>query len=159
MESHPVQPLESQPRLAVLKSFKALLKRKLGSDSGVFKAIESIKKRPESDARKAVLVEEIADSGVDKDEEMIAVAEQLLKLLEAHQTRIVYKAELKGSGAIGQDGAVTAGTKSIAAGSISTEAEQNIINGSNNLVADIIFVDVCGYEKDKALWQSLGMGI
>ncbi|XCN75075.1 MAG: SUMF1/EgtB/PvdO family nonheme iron enzyme [Candidatus Electrothrix aestuarii] len=42
------------------------------------------------------------------------------------------------SGTIAQDGSVAAGEKGFAAGSISPKAEQNIISGNNNLVANFI---------------------
>jgi formylglycine-generating enzyme required for sulfatase activity len=96
-------------------------------------------------------------------------AEKLAELKKLYEDKILskdlYEAAIKGlqpsvteaqntgSGAIAQDGSVASGEKGLAVGgSISPKAEQNIINGNNNLVANFInlhWPSKEGREQDK----------
>jgi hypothetical protein len=60
------------------ESLKTVIKRKLGADSEVTVAIQTLEKTPESQARKAVLEEEILKVGADKDDDILDAA-RLLK--------------------------------------------------------------------------------
>ncbi|MCI5167002.1 MAG: hypothetical protein D3903_13140 [Candidatus Electrothrix sp. GM3_4] len=64
---------------------KALLQSKFGEDSALAEAVEQFEKNPESAARKAVVAEELAKVRGHQDEEVLAVAKQLLELLTAVQ--------------------------------------------------------------------------
>ncbi len=63
------------------RGLKQLLARKFGRESDVMKAVESAEAKPESEARKNVLQEEITASGAGADPEIIAAAKQLLAQL------------------------------------------------------------------------------
>ncbi len=78
-------------------------------------------------------------------EELKGLYEQGILSPEAYQSALqgfeyqANKVENGGSGAVAQGGSVAAGEKGVAVGgSISPKAEQNIINGNNNLVANFI---------------------
>lgn len=79
------------------------------------------------------------------------IAELKRKLAEAEAK--LSAAENKGPGAVAQDGSVAAGEKGLAVRSISPKAEQNIISGNNNLVANFINLhwpnDEEGREQDR----------
>lgn len=56
---------------------KELLWSKFGDKSALAEAVEQLERNPDSAARKAVLAEELAKVGADKDEEIIQAAEAL----------------------------------------------------------------------------------
>ena len=58
--------------------FRARLKKKVGRNEDVQHALADVEKKPESEARQAVLKEELSETGADKDEELIRLAQQLL---------------------------------------------------------------------------------
>ena len=62
---------------------KGLLRRRFGGDSGVARAVDELEARPESDARKQVLAEEVRASGADRDDELLQAAKDLLERLQA----------------------------------------------------------------------------
>lgn len=65
---------------AVVDSYaglKALIVKRFG-DSKVTKAVAELEANPESDARRAVLHEEVQSSGADKDPELLTAAQKLL---------------------------------------------------------------------------------
>jgi hypothetical protein len=57
---------------------KSLIKRKFGDQSEVAKAIEGVESRPDSDARKATLKEEVELAKANDDAEILAKAQELL---------------------------------------------------------------------------------
>lgn len=62
---------------------KSLLARKFGSAPvKVIEAVETVEEKPASQARQAVLGEELADAGADADQELLAAAQALLELIE-----------------------------------------------------------------------------
>ena len=63
------------------RGLKQLLARKFGGGSDVVKAIDDAEAKPESEARKSVLREEVEASGAGSDPEIIAAAERLLQQL------------------------------------------------------------------------------
>jgi hypothetical protein len=93
---------------------KELLQGKFGEKSALAEAVEQFEKNPESLARKAVVAEELAKVGADKDEEVLAAAKQLEEKLKGVKT--TYHAEQSGSGAIIQNGGVGTGAGGIAIG-------------------------------------------
>jgi len=98
-------------------SFKALLQRKFGKDSALLKSVHELEQNPDSEARKAVLAEEVEKSGAHRDEELLAAAGKLLELLKTVQPQATYHAVQTGSGAVAQGhGAVAAGAHGIAVG-------------------------------------------
>lgn len=78
------------------RGLKQLLVRKFGRGSDVVKAIDGAEARPESEARKSVLHEEVEASGAGSDPEIIAAAERLLQHLGG-QTGGVNVQQAKGS--------------------------------------------------------------
>jgi len=62
---------------------KNLLKRKFGDGHGVVKAVGELEQRPDSEARKAVLKEEVEQSKVAEDPDILKAAKALLEKLNA----------------------------------------------------------------------------
>lgn len=94
------------------EGFKSLLIRKLGGKADVEGALMQVEKNPDSEARHAVLKEDLAKAGAAQDAEVVQEARALLELLkqEGIISSQTYQAKLEGSGAIAQGpGAVAAG--------------------------------------------------
>lgn len=64
-------------------ALKSLLVRKFGSKGDTAKAVDGVEAKPDSDARKAVLQEELESAGAGKDQEVVDRATELLKLMES----------------------------------------------------------------------------
>ena len=62
---------------------KGLLSKKLGVKSKVVKAVKELETNPKSEARKAVLKEEMGAAKADKDSELLKAAQALLKTIKA----------------------------------------------------------------------------
>ena len=65
---------------------KSLLTKKHGKDSDIVKAIENLEAKPDSKARKDVLIEEIATVKAEQDDEILTAANQILVLVKSQQT-------------------------------------------------------------------------
>jgi hypothetical protein len=65
------------------QALKSLIVRKLGDESKVVRAIKDIEDEPESKAYQAVLEEQVAKSGVDKDTEVVKAAQGLQEQIKA----------------------------------------------------------------------------
>jgi phage terminase small subunit len=61
---------------------KSLIKRKFGDTSEVAKAVEGVETRPESDARKADLKEEVGLAKANDDAEIVKAAQELLEKIK-----------------------------------------------------------------------------
>lgn len=115
--------------------FRALVVRKFGSQGGVETAVEQLDQDPEGTVWQAALEDSLGKAGADKDEEVLAQAQQLLDLLEAEGTS--YVATLRGSGAIAQgSGAKAVGERGVmvggnVGGSIVT-GDSNVVGGSSD---------------------------
>jgi hypothetical protein len=59
------------------------LKSKFGADSKVAKAADELNANPKSDSRRGVVKEEVTAAGVDKDPDLVALANALLEQLKA----------------------------------------------------------------------------
>ena len=62
---------------------KELLRKKFGSKSKVVKAVKELEANPKSAARKEVVKEEVAAIKADQDQELLQLAQSLLKSLKA----------------------------------------------------------------------------
>jgi hypothetical protein len=62
---------------------KNLIKKKWGGDSEVSRAIEQLQVKPDSDARKGVLAEEVKAAKVAEDPELTQMAQSLLSLIKS----------------------------------------------------------------------------
>ena len=114
---------------------KALVVRKFGRKGDVEAALEGVEKKPHSEARQAVLREELETAGVAQDTEVVRQAQALLALLKQQGlvTGPSYQATLSGSGAIAQGpGAVAAGERGIAVGG--EVKGSTIVTGDGNVV-------------------------
>lgn len=101
------------------RGLKALVVRKFGGKGDVTVALEQAEQKPDSEARQAMLKEELAGAGADQDQELVRQAQALLDLLKAHGAApsTTYGATLTGSGAIAQGtGATAAGEGGLAVG-------------------------------------------
>ena len=111
-------------------ALKALIVRKFGEKADVAVAVEGVEKKPDSEARQAVLKEELDSAGAAQDTEMVKQAQALLDLLKEHGLApgVTYHAELRGSGAVAQGpGAVAAGERGVA---VSGDVKGGICIGS-----------------------------
>jgi hypothetical protein len=100
-------------------ALKTLLVRKFGQEADVAGAIEGVEKKPDSEARQAVLKEELETARAAQDADLVQQAQALLDLLKQHGLELgpSYQAELRGSGAIAQGpGATAAGAGGVAVG-------------------------------------------
>jgi hypothetical protein len=61
------------------EKLKGLLSKKFGAKSKAVKAVKELEANPKSDARKAVVREEMANAKADQDKELIQAAQALLK--------------------------------------------------------------------------------
>jgi hypothetical protein len=116
---------------------KALIVRKFGGNGDVQNAVEGAEKRPDSEARQAVLKEELQTAGADKDAEVLKQAQALLELLKQSGALddASYSAINTGSGAIAQGpGAVAAGAGGIAIGG---NVGGSIVTGTN-IAGDLV---------------------
>ena len=67
------------------EAYKALtgaIKRKVGARSDVAEAVEKLEEKPESEGRKTMLAEEVADANLAQDEELVRQAQGLIAALE-----------------------------------------------------------------------------
>jgi len=62
---------------------KALLVKKFGKDSDVVEAVEQVEAKPASDARKALLAEEVLTAKADQDSDLLALAQALQQMLQS----------------------------------------------------------------------------
>jgi hypothetical protein len=62
---------------------KDLLKKKFGAKSKVVTAVKDLEANPRSSARKEVLKEEVAVAKADKDQELLQLAQSLIKNIKA----------------------------------------------------------------------------
>jgi hypothetical protein len=62
---------------------KELLGKKFGAKSKVITAVKELETSPTSDARRAVLKEEVAGAKADKDADLVKAAQALLKVIKA----------------------------------------------------------------------------
>ncbi|WP_449420597.1 hypothetical protein [Phormidium nigroviride] len=64
------------------QALKAALKKKFGSESDLVDAIEKLEKKPDSEARKAAVQEEVETAKVNDDPEIVKLAQDLLNQLK-----------------------------------------------------------------------------
>jgi hypothetical protein len=64
------------------QALKAALQHKFGVDSDLVEAVDKTEEKPESEARQAVLQEEVAASGALQDEEVLKAAEALIAAIK-----------------------------------------------------------------------------
>lgn len=67
---------------------KSVLEKKLGSQSGVLKAIGDTEKKPQSEGRKIILGEEITESQILNDSEILSIARQILELVSKQDSSL-----------------------------------------------------------------------
>ncbi len=72
-----------KPISAAYIKLKELLVKKLGADSGAVKATKELEANPNSEARKAVLKEEITRAKAEEDADLVSAAQALLKVIKA----------------------------------------------------------------------------
>ncbi|MCP4402293.1 MAG: hypothetical protein GY801_33935 [bacterium] len=63
-------------------SLKAIIKKKFGDKNAVNDAVVGVENNPDSKAREAVLTEEVAKTGADKDSDVLKAVETLTEALE-----------------------------------------------------------------------------
>ena len=104
----------STAAMDLYNGLKTLLQKKTGQDKKLIDAVHELEQDTSSEGRKMIVQEEVKKAGADKDEEILAAAERLLKLVQPQSDN---KAINTGSGAIAQGkGAVAAGAGGIAVG-------------------------------------------
>ena len=97
---------------------KALIVRKFGQKADVGDALEGVEKKPDSEARQAVLKEELETAGAGQDAKVVEQAQTLLDLLKQHGIApgTTYQATVTDSGVIAQDHSAAAGAGGVAVG-------------------------------------------
>ena len=74
-------------KTAVTDAYHALteaIRRRLGHEHAVVKAVEAVESKPTSTGRQSTLIEEVTDAGADHDADLLALASQLRHLLAEH---------------------------------------------------------------------------
>ncbi|MCI5168753.1 MAG: hypothetical protein D3903_22335 [Candidatus Electrothrix sp. GM3_4] len=92
-------------------TLKVLLQSKFGEKSALAEAVEQFEKNPESAARKGVVAEELKKVGGDQDEELLAAAGKLLKMLEESTAGAKYQVDAQNAqiGVLGDNAEVKDG--------------------------------------------------
>jgi hypothetical protein len=98
------------------EALKATITRKLGGESRVAKAVAGLEVRPDSNAWKGVLQEEVAAARADQDPDIRKAAQALLDQINLKPSGAQYSQKLSGSGAAAILGGVAAGEGGIAIG-------------------------------------------
>ena len=65
------------------EGLKGMIRRKFGGDSAIADAVDGVEKKPDSEARKGLLKEELADGEVDRHPELLAAAKALIDAVQA----------------------------------------------------------------------------
>jgi hypothetical protein len=119
-------------------TLKAMTVNKFGNRGDVRDALVQVEKRPDSEARQAMLKEELQAAGADRDAELVRKAREFLDLLKQQglSDGVSYSASVTGSGAIAQGpGAVAAGAGGVAIGG---KAQDNVIITGSNISGDFV---------------------
>ena len=81
-------------------ALKEALQQKFGADSDLIEAVDKLEQKPDSNARQAVLQEEIEESKAAQDAEIIQIAKAIieqLKDLPGMQVEILQDVDIKGN--------------------------------------------------------------
>ena len=78
-----VKGIASQVITDMYKAIKNKISEKFGKQNEALSALEKLENKPESDARKNVLAEELSDLDISKDNELIELSQQLIKAIES----------------------------------------------------------------------------
>lgn len=116
-------------------SLKTLLQSKFGGKGDGEDALAKVESKPESEARQAVLKEELESVSAGDDTQILTAAKELMAALQkaGGAGGTSYQATLTGSGAIAQGpGAVAAGAGGVAVGG--NVSGSNIVTGSGNTI-------------------------
>lgn len=73
------------------QKLKTLLMKGYGEDSEVVRAVESLESNPKSEGRKLTLQEEVANSKVIQDPDLIRIAQDILKQIMTHTSTEQHK--------------------------------------------------------------------
>lgn len=90
------------------EQLKGLLKKKFGTDSEVVAAVDELESKPVSAGRQQVLAEELAALDAVSDEQLLAVAKDLLEQLEREPGAKHYLQVARGTGIAQASGGSTA---------------------------------------------------
>src|SRR5256885_16595825 len=77
----PIQGVASQSLKDVYETAKSYLRKKFGAGTDAAKALELALDKPESEPRKAVLLEETTSAGLETDADLLRLVEELAALL------------------------------------------------------------------------------
>ena len=94
----PIQDVAAHSLKDFYEKTKGYLRTKFGAQSDATAALEKLEEKPESEARKAVLIEETAALGLESDGELARLVEQLAALLAAVGGTINQVVSVKGRG-------------------------------------------------------------
>jgi hypothetical protein len=98
-------------------ALKKALEEKRGEEDEVVEAVEALEQKPASEARQAVVAEEVAEAELAQDEELVALAQALLEALEetpqGQEALSKYNVQITNSkvGVIGDDAHIEGGIK------------------------------------------------
>jgi hypothetical protein len=98
-------------------ALKAAIEEKRGEEDEVVEAMEALEQKPASEARQAVVAEEVAEAELAEDEELVGLAQALLEALEetpqGQEALSKYNVQITNSevGVIGDDAHIEGGIK------------------------------------------------
>ena len=78
-----VQGIASQVITDTYNAIKNKITEKFGKQNEALSALEKLEAKPKSDARKNVLAEDLSDLDISKDNELIELAQKLIKAMES----------------------------------------------------------------------------
>jgi len=93
---------------------KGLIKRKFGDDNELVEAVDKLEKKPDSEPRKGMVQEAVADAKADQDEEILAAAQALLERVKAQPGGEKHVQQVIGSSYVAQ--ASHGGTATVSVG-------------------------------------------
>ena len=94
----PIQDVAGQSLKDAYEATKSYLRKKFGDGSEADKALDLATDKPESEARKAVLIEEIASAGLEADAELDCLIERLAALLPEPASAVRQNVRVDGRG-------------------------------------------------------------
>ena len=127
-------------------ALKALLKNKFGEKSDLVEAVNKLEEKPQSEARKATVQEEVEAAKASDDPEVVQLAQSLLEKLKEHQAGDLVGRDKVGGDKVGGD-KITVGDVSGSTGfafgrgataTVNTDQLQNSNNPEAQKLADLL---------------------
>ena len=89
-----------QSVLDAYEALKNMMKKKYGEEKDLINAVENLERKPESEARKLLLEEEILAKKIHYDKELIELAQSLIELISDREQLVANRIDIDGDGNI-----------------------------------------------------------